>query len=268
METIIRQPFACLISLILLMFMMACTPRADRSVTSPSLEWDASQQTLIIQVSQPSDFPGVVPGRQVSVTFENYIPIAQVWGDGRIVWVTYQPETGSRRVLEGQLSRAEMVSLLQRIVDTGFFSEQAVPGEQGDIPQAKSAPPAGLYLRLRTLERHYILQDSELADFNALHKFLGSGAGAQGKPYQPERGRLCVYPQASRVQPPSLHWPDGLMGFKLANRECRMLQDQALQFAWDTVNRSPAAPLVESQGATFLLTLQVPGLTLKPIDWD
>ena len=58
-----------------------------------------------------------------------YIPEVQIWGDGRIIWVTKEGQR--RQVLEGQLTTEEMEVLLRRFVDAGFFGwedEYYTPG--------------------------------------------------------------------------------------------------------------------------------------------
>ena len=78
------KPGIALITLALAL--LACNALAPK----PKTEWDQSPDAVIIEAT--------ITGGLVPMNFmENYIPEAQVWGDGRIVWV--EETSNGRRVL-------------------------------------------------------------------------------------------------------------------------------------------------------------------------
>jgi hypothetical protein len=106
-----RSPLPALCSLAaLLLSQLACNTLFP---PKPAIEWDTSAEALILRASVSG---GLVPQNFVL----NAVPDAQVWGDGRIVWVEYTGE-GGRRVLEGYLTEAQLESFLRRAVNDGFF---------------------------------------------------------------------------------------------------------------------------------------------------
>jgi hypothetical protein len=80
----------------------------------PALAWDTTPATLVLRASNCC---GLVP----NTFLDNYSPEAQLWGDGRLVWVQQGGLGGERRVLTASLTAAEMQALLQTFVDAGFF---------------------------------------------------------------------------------------------------------------------------------------------------
>ena len=219
------------------------------------IDWEPSQNTLILRGEDLRAFPGAQLSARFEHALENSIPTAQIWGDGRIVWVEYNSATGARQVREGRFSRAELVDIFQRIRAAGFFTQVSPP------PATQSPIRTSLYVRLKTIEKTVVYDGPPPAAIDKILLWLERGASATGAAYAPGRARLCAYLQKGAVQPPSFHWPAGLAGFDLKSGECRMIQGPILDFSWSVINQAPAIAQVEAQGRTFLLTLQIPDLT-------
>ena len=64
-------------------------------------------------------------------------------------------------------------------------------------------------------------------------------------------------------------WPADEAGFTLAELDDmdgafrgKYVDGQVLAFAWQLINANPHSPLVENDGEIYLITLQIPGLSM------
>jgi hypothetical protein len=85
-------------------------PTAPLSVTSApptiDLRWNTSPAARIIRYYSPDTSAGMAG----AYNHAYYLPEVQVWGDGRMIWVTY--EGSERRLREGRLTPEQMKALL------------------------------------------------------------------------------------------------------------------------------------------------------------
>lgn len=216
----------------------------------PPLEWDTAADALIIEAYHAG---GLAPQNYIL----NEIPLARVYGDGRIVWV--ESEGLRRRIYQGTLTEAELRSLLTQFSDAGFFGWEPLYGPVNEVRDAGSLVLAVNLKSGRTQVVEYL--EGAPPKFHALLDAVSSGAGVVGVEYTPTTAYLIALPAVGSPQPPSYIWPDAEVGFTLAEAVGgRYVEGQALALAWDIVNTDYLAR-VESDGRTYQLAVQVPGIS-------
>ncbi|MDX1436384.1 MAG: hypothetical protein R3335_06220 [Anaerolineales bacterium] len=225
------------------------------------LPWDTDPEALIISATFCCGF-----APQLALT--NYIPDAQVWGDGRVVWVE-QSDDGSRRVLEGHIDLGELELLLNRIKDAGFFEWD----EYYSNPQVADFADKCINVNLLEGEKSVCeYYEGAPAAFHELYALLSEGAGApDGEDYAPESGFLTVIPLGSDVPTESvdamLNWDAPGLGISLSVVEDEggaWVSGTTLEAAWQVVNQRPWNPLVQEGDSFYMLGLQVPNLSMVP----
>ena len=262
--------FFILITVLIISALSASGCRFGRS--EPELKWDPSPQAVLIKASDPIQFPGISPTWQ-DERMDNYIPEGVVFGDGRVQWVeyVYGGEVTSRRVLEGYLTPEQTHDLLRRFVDSGFFSWK----DQYSGPFQEDGPPSqvlAVYLRDQT--KQVVVNNTQPPQgFRELAQLISSGAGASGQEYMPKLAFLSAFPQFIEWNEEQgiqvIRWPAVEAGFTLADLADvggaypgKYVEWQVLAFAWQVINASPHSPLVEDGGEIYLITLQIPGLSM------
>ena len=219
----------------------------------PEVAWESSPETQIVSATHCCGF---VP-EEVMI---NYIPEAQVFGDGRIIW-TQISEDGQRSVLEGTLSTQQIEDLLQQAVDYGFFGWEELytsPLSPSDLPSQC------LFIRLADLSRRVCeYYEGAPEEFHQLYETLKSGAGASSTEYVPEKG----YVVARTVPTPDWTvpaWDAGTLGFSLSQAsEGAWIDGEALEAAWSLVNQNPGGGVVQEGDAYYQITLQIPGVSME-----
>lgn len=221
----------------------------------PEVRWDPNPEAVIIRATYCC---GLVP----VLVAENYIPDVLIWGDGRILWVE---STGSgRRVMEGQLTAAQMEAVLQRAVNAGFFGWRNSYGDYSVTDMANQCLTINLSSQSKTVCEYY--RGAPRA-FHDLYGELAGGAGASAAEFVPDRAYLIAYPyQPNQSQPapqPILHWPAGELGFSLAEAAGgAWVEGEALELAWRTVNAEVWGGGLVQDGETFYqLSMLVPGVS-------
>jgi len=182
----------------------------------------------------------------------------KLWGDGRIIWA--KSDGLARQVFEGKLTADQMKSLLQRIVDIGFFEWQ----DSYDALGGNSITPRHLLVNLVGRSKEISEHGAAPPAFYELQDFIKSGAGADGHEFVPVRGYFTVapVPQATNGEP----WPDAaVVGFTLDRvGEGRYIEREALTFVWNLVNRDPrSCASVKSNEQVYWVSVQIPELSSK-----
>ena len=208
-------------------------------VELPPLVWEKDPQAVVISATFCCGF---VP--QLAVT--NYIPEAQIWGDGRIVWVV-QEDTGSRSVFQAQLTPEEISSLLEQIAGAGFFGWEARYGDFTVSDLADQCLQVNLESGSTAVCEYY---KGAPQAFHELYDFITSGAGKRGGIYTPETGYLTDGRGLVSVLPGLDEVGDGVW-----------IKGPALELAWQAVNARPWLPMVKSGDRLYEIGLQIPGLS-------
>lgn len=221
--------------------------------------WNTDPSTLIIRLYSPHTTAGLAG----AYDRRYYVPEAQIRGDGRIIWV--RQEGQSRRILEGQLTREEMETLLGRIVEAGFFEWEDAYYTLG----GNSSPP--MHLLVNLVDRSKEVRDHGGAPeaYYELQDYLLSGADVEGHEFVPIRGYLTTMPFPAGDKAPA--WPPGAEVTPEDAQDGRYIDEETLAFAWALVNRAPTAPVyVQHQGETYTIMVQVPGVSYfqPPMDAD
>ncbi len=218
----------------------------------PRVAWNADASNLVIQAASGG-----------GMMFEpNPMPLARLWGDGRLVWVVGDG-TGGRRVLAATLTPDQMRRLLQTFVDDGFFGwkDSYSPGVVYD------APSTCLGVSLTGVSKSVCETLSGApARFHDLLDLVGSGAGATGADFVPERGYLRVTrldeAPAARNNGPVTAWPGDQLGLHLADvGDGQWVQGDALRLAWGAVNANPLNPILREGAVEFQVQVLVAGVT-------
>lgn len=233
-------------------------PAAEPTASSPTALWDTSPGALIISITHCCGF---VP----EVVVANYLPQAQVWGDGRIVW-TQTGANNERIVLEGRLTPEQLASLLAKAKEIGFFEWQ----ELFTDPMAPTDMPSKC-IAVTTAERSNRVCEYFQGAPQAFHDFyatLAGGVGVEGSPYTPTSGYLVArqVPGPDQAGEPGKYpaWDVSALGASLAGAgEGLWVEGQALQTAWELVNENPWGPMVEEDGKLYHLSLQIPGVSMN-----
>jgi hypothetical protein len=193
---------------------------------------------------------------------ENYIPDAQIWGDGRIVWVEYAQD-GGRRVSEGKLDKPGVAALLKGAVDQGFFAWEELYTER---LAPKDQPTKCLQIQADGLEKrvceYYRGAPQAFHDF---YQLVSSGAGLSGKELIPAKAYLKAYPQGP-VQAEQLapEWDVSIQDLRLDQAVNGVwVEGPALEQAWNLINAHPWGTTVRQGDQLYLISLQVPGISLS-----
>ncbi|MCB8975848.1 MAG: hypothetical protein H6657_00275 [Ardenticatenaceae bacterium] len=235
------------------------TPEPDSEsgisqASASELAWDHDPEALIIQAF--ADIGGSAP----TAALINQLFAAQVWGDGRIIWVTWTDDF-QRQVWQGQLSEAEMADLLETIDDKGFFRLKARYSPRENVMDGSTI---GIKVYLLERSQEVSEYDSGAPDrFHELFDLLISGAGAEGVPYLPQSGQLTAREiefDEWREQPERPIWDAAALGVDLHEAESLWLEGDALLRAWEVVNENPRFPIVEQDDSYFELHLRLPEL--------
>ncbi len=215
----------------------------------PQASWDTSPKTLIIAIK----YYGEVD--------YNYIPSAQIWGNGHVIWVEHS-SSGTRQVLEGYLTHEAMTDLVDKIIDLGFFNGYRIPNIDVFI---------GDYLEVNLSgASHEAEIDAKNKALSEIVNFLRLGAGVKGSEFLPTSGRLLAYPVEEVGIPASTiahyQWTSEKFGHDLESvythkpyNEINIYDDE-LAFAWEIVNSSN--PVVESNGKKYWIAVIIPGVSL------
>ncbi len=210
---------------------------------TPSAEWDNSPEKRIISV-----FP-LMEGDY------SYIRPVQVWGDGRIVWVSGSPGS-PRKVMVGYLPPEEIKRILSQVKKSGFYKA---------LGEFKTGAPSITYLEIHLKNAsHSEAIDPEDETLWGLVRYLESGAGATPQEYVPKSGLMYMIPveelEPTADKEPYYQWPDEKfqddLGSIYHHHEEIFVQGERLDFAWQVVNSGH--PIVESNGKVYWIGLHIP----------
>jgi len=191
-----------------------------------------------------------------------YIPEAQLWGDGRLLW-TERQASGERRVFVDQLSAGDMTALLQQIIAAGFFGwDEQYVGEPV-VDSASKCLTVTLTDQARTVcETHGGAPDA----FYALYDRLSQGAGLNGAPYLPQTAYLTGFRLEDTgvlLPEPEVAWPRTLSHIPVGDAVNGLwIEEGDLTPLWEAANQSPYhMPVVEDNNGRYRVILQVPGVS-------
>jgi hypothetical protein len=230
---------------------------------APSIEWDANPSTVVITATNCC-------GLITPMYHDNYIPDALVWGDGRILW-TQTGSSGNRQVLQGQLSATQLHDWLQGAADAGFFGWK---GLYKDDLSPTDLPTRCIAINLTSQVKQVCEYQQAAPDaFHNLYDQLSQGLGLAGTPFVPQRAYLTAHSfpktnldhgDGAQAEKTPL-WNEKAAGTSLADAvKGAWLEGTSVKQAWELVNQNPMAPMAMENGQIYLLTLQVPGVSLAP----
>lgn len=229
----------------------------NENLPQPEVFWDSGSEKLIVSAT-------FCCGYTSETVRINYIPDAQIWGDGRIVWTHFDTD-GVRSVLASSLTTDQMTAWLQRAVDQGFFGWQELyinPLPPSDLPSQC------LSIELESQTRKVCEYDEGAPQaFHDLYDDIASGMQFVGEKYQPARGYLLAESMGSvdslKVDSIS-NWDSVSLGMLLSQGvNGAWIEGPALEAAWELVNTNPwGATVVKDGEVLYQISLQVPGLSM------
>lgn len=183
----------------------------------------------------------------------NYIPSVQVWGNGQVQWVEYD-DVGNRRVLRGQLTQVQLRTIIERLIQAGWFRNvNRITDEDYALDY--------LTVNLKQVTRSRYADPDDKVSFEVI-QFLRKGAGAIGSEFTPECGRVILYPvevtSYAGKEATYEKWPSELFGLNVESyrnlpEKEKVLTGSQLHFVWNIVNRPH--PLVEANGQVYYLAV-------------
>jgi hypothetical protein len=223
---------------------------AATSTQAVGVGWNTEPSAMILKLYSPYTTAGLAG----AYDDRYYIPEVQIWGNGRIVWVTQEGQR--RRVLEGQLTTEQMEGLLQQIVEVGFFEWEDEYYTLG----GNSSPPMYMQVNLIGQSKEMSEHGGAPEAYYELEDLLLKGAGAVGHDCVPAQGYLSVEPLSIELEGPE--WPDGVAVTPKEVGEGKYIEGETLKYVWETVNRNPRAPVyVRFEGETYRIMVQIPGVS-------
>jgi hypothetical protein len=229
-------------------------PTLPSTTVASGLAWDTSPGAKVIIAT-------FCCGLSPELLRLNYLPVAQVWGDGRILWSKIDAE-GHRQVWEGMLSQEQMTGLLQSAVNVGFFDWEELyksPDSPTDLP------PRCVSIQLRDqVHRVCEYQKGAPRAFTSLYTTLENGAGLDGKDYKPAKGFLVAHPQSASYNDSQVPvWDAKSTNITLSQAINGLwVEGPALDAVWELLKSKPAGPIVMHNGDYYQLSLQIPGVSL------
>jgi hypothetical protein len=218
------------------------------------LEWNQNQVDPLIKATFCCGFV-------MQIVPLNYIPDAQIWGDGRYIWVEIK-ESGQRIVHQSQLTETQIRNALQGFVDAGYlqWNDQYADSGISDMPWQC------LHVKLITKEKSVCeYYRGAPAAFHTLYSKIESGMGQSSTNFAPTLGFLTSFP-TSTPDPESgatiVHWPSSAKTKLLDATHGAYVDGDALQFAWKVVNTNPWESYVTENGKYYQLALQIPGISM------
>ena len=229
--------------------------------TARGVRWDTSADGLIIRYWKSDREPGAY-----AVT--SIIAPLQVWGDGRVIWLSGGTVNLDRELMVGWLTENHIPDLLQGVIDAGFFDWEdryldpaPLPGvilvvqlasEQDEPKQVFVQPDHGPDAFDQLVE--HLLQVPDTID--------------DPKPYVPDRAHLQgAMVVGSKADKDTLRWP-GSDGELEQVGGGVYLEGETLRAVWALANRCPRCPIgVQADEELYLVTLSVPGVSLCTGRW-
>lgn len=223
----------------------------------PEVAWNHDPNTLIISGTFCCGFTTpLVP--------LNYIPDFQVWGDGRYVWVVYSSDNTSRQVMQGQLTEEQLTTLLQKMVDTGFFGWEDRYANEMVADLADKCMTVHLESASKTVCEY---AEGAPEAFHTFYNNFAKGNEVAGTEYLPTQGFLTAIEYGRLARPISeddIIWPNEKL-FSLATvvEEGQWVEGEALLLAWQAVNKDPWGGTVTDGTVFYGVAIQIPGLSMN-----
>jgi hypothetical protein len=228
------------------------------SENQPEVIWNHDPETLVISGTYCCGFTTpLVP--------LNYIPDFQIWGDGRYIWVEYNDDNTTRRVLEGQLSEEQLTALLQKVVELGFFIWE----DRYENMMVADLADQCMTVNLESMSKT-VCEYAEGAPeaFHTIYDNFARGTDLEGTDFVPTQGYLTAFDMGKLARPISeddIIWPaDQLFSLSTAVEKGVWVEGEALQLAWQAVNQDPWSGMAYEGGTFYGLALQIPGLSMNP----
>lgn len=203
----------------------------------------------------------------------NHIPMARLWGDGRLIWVEYDVQ-GRRNVFQASLVEDQIAGIIQEFIDAGFFR----PNLRGLLPSSGADTFDTLTINLIDRSKyegyHNIFIDKKMVsdELREAVENLVHGEGEVGESYVPNTGYLHAWlaeDSGCRIIPPDVpEWSFDDVDFdQVSADEWIMVSGSTLEFVWNVVNKDEVCSLVRYQGIYYDLALLIPGITeVQPYD--
>ncbi len=241
--------------LFLSLFLLGTSACATLFPPRPAITWDTDPEALIVSATYCCGFV-------LSYEVENYIPDAQIWGDGRIIWV--EEGGDQRKVFEGALTQGQMADFLRFIETEGFFGWEDLYANYNITDHAHQCLEIVL---LEESKRVCEYIEGAPRAFHYLYNRIAKGAGATGTAFIPDSGYLISYlfPRlyAKRYFNDQI-WEADKMGFSLEEAVHGLwIEGEVLETAWEIVNINIWRNLIQDGEDYYEIAIQIPGVSAQ-----
>lgn len=227
-------------------------------------DWDRSPDAIIVRLDSR-------PNQESPAFLLNSIPPCTLWGDGRVVWSTYN-QYGNEEILEARITDDAVIrAFLEDIIERGFYD-----WEDEIIPPSESDPiietvTVSLYGEVRTVKRFSFWPQ------NAYIRILENCQQLSDTPVRvlPDAGWVSAYAVARDTSAPNWLWPPDAP-FTLeelaASGEERWLEGPLATEVWLSAREQQGnVQVVERSGKAYHVAIVVPGYSrdrVLPPDQD
>lgn len=227
-------------------------------------DWNRDPDSIIVRLDSR-------PTQENPAYLLNSIPPCTLWGDGRLVWSTYD-QYGAEELLEARITDDSVIrAFLEDIIERGFYDwedEIIPPGEDNPVIETITV---SLYGEVRTVKRFSFWPQ------NAYLEILKQCQQLSDTPVRvlPDAGWVSAYQVPRDTSAPSWLWPPNAP-FTLQelaeNGEERWLEGPLATEVWRSAReRVGDIQVIERNGNAYEVAIVVPGYSrdkVLPPDQD
>jgi hypothetical protein len=215
-----------------------------------SFDWDRSPSTLIVRLDTQSETASQ-PDRL------NSIPPCTLWGDGRVVWSTFD-ETGAEQILEARVDETTMRTFLEDIINRGFYNWTS------DLVPSDASNPVSESMTLYLYNEAHTVQKFNAWPQDSYTKILQNCQHLSSTPVLvlPKAGWISAYPIPLDSSMPNWRWPSSAPFTlqELAEKsQSRWLEGDLASYIWLNARRSHGRIQVIERNQAYQVAIVVPG---------
>jgi hypothetical protein len=238
--------FVLLIGLVIFSYLRANSPDLSSYSRSPN--------DLLIYIDENTTAGGPIIGEMC-----NHIPNLRIWGDGRLVYVQHDNQTGGRVVYTGYLDSDQVAAALDLLYNHGFF-----------VPvKPEPANPSGTFFFVKVYLAAGQQNPTVRSERSFLSDLVNSFDLSQFTRFAPSEALLVTNIPFASSLPSMNEWP-ARFGISLADADQGLwIQGEALETLWQFVNEwQGAVPMLRENGTPYSIALEIPGISILDPPYD
>jgi hypothetical protein len=227
------------------------------TVQSAVVQWQRDPLNVVFRAD-------IVGGNRSASQVKNVVPYCSIYGDGRVVWTT-TGEGGSTQVLFDYLSDARIADFINTLtVNYRIYTYEE--GFANSLPSGGTTPVYDQIIVNVNGQRHVAdtYSNWEGDYFNIVANDCRSLAPTP-RIFKPEGAWLSVEQVEPQSYLPTIYWDNettGLLFGSLADGSTRWIEGTLVSILWENVIEAPVPIQFTDVTGTYVLALQVPGVTL------